>query len=366
MSARPLRPGLSRRAFGATVATATFALIAACGSDSDDSGSTGAGSGEGTAAGSDAFPVSIEHKFGTAEIPAKPTKVVVVGLVEQDALLALGTVPIATTKWFGENEGAIWPWAKDKLGSGAVPELLDSTDGIQFEKIAALQPDLIVGMYSGVTQEDYDKLAQIAPTVLAPKDTNDYAVAWDVITPTIGRALGLEAEAQKLVDEVNARFETARADNPGFAGQTALMATLYEGYYVYAEEDPRGQFLKSLGFSLPDGLAEAVGEEFGASISKERIDLLDTDALVWLVPDPVKDKAGLEADGLYNKLAVNTEGRAVYLSDGTEGGAPLSDLGAATSFVTVLSLPFLIENLVPLIAQAADGDPATAVEDESA
>ncbi len=84
------------------------------------------------------------------------------------------------------------------------------------------------------------------------------------------------------------------------------------------------------------------------------------------MPDPVKDKAGLEADGLYNKLAVNTEGRAVYLSDGTEGGAPLSDLGAATSFVTVLSLPFLIENLVPLIAQAADGDPATAVEDESA
>ncbi|GAB3239819.1 ABC transporter substrate-binding protein [Kineosporia babensis] len=365
MSARLVRSGLSRRAFGATIATATLALVAACGSDSDGDSSTAPGSGADADAASDAFPVTIEHKFGSTEIPAKPTKVVVVGLVEQDALLALGTVPIATTEWFGAKEGAIWPWATDKLGGAAVPEVLNSTDGIQFEKVAALQPDLIVGMYSGVTQEDYDKLQQIAPTLPAPKDAKDYGVAWDVITPTLGKALGMEAEAQKLVDEVNAQFEQVRADNPGFAEQIALMATLYEGYYVYSEEDPRGQFLKSLGFSLPDGLAEAVGDQFGASISKERIELLDVDALVWLVPDPVKDKAGLAADNLYNKLDVFKDARDVYLSDGTDGGAPLSELGAATSFVTVLSLPFLIEELVPLITQAADGDPATAVGDES-
>jgi hypothetical protein len=31
----------------------------------------------------------------------------VVGLLEQDALLALGVVPVATTEWFGEHPGAV-------------------------------------------------------------------------------------------------------------------------------------------------------------------------------------------------------------------------------------------------------------------
>ncbi len=109
-----------------------------------------------------------------------------------------------------------------------MPTVLDSTDGIQFEQIASLQPDLIIGMYSNVAQEDYDKLSKIAPTLPAPKDSNDYAVAWDVITTTVGKALGQSEAAQKLVDDVNAQFEEAKTANPGFTGKTGLMATLYE------------------------------------------------------------------------------------------------------------------------------------------
>ncbi|MBT0772269.1 iron-siderophore ABC transporter substrate-binding protein [Kineosporia sp. J2-2] len=363
MSPRSARPVLSRRAFGATLATAGLALVAACGSDDDTS--SGAGGGATNGASTDAFPVSIEHKFGTTEITAAPSKVVVVGLVEQDALLALGVVPIATTHWFGSHEGEIWPWATEKLGGSALPTSLDNTDGIQFEQIAALQPDLIVGMYSDVSQEDYDKLSQIAPTLPAPEGANDYAVAWDVITTTVGRAVGRSAAAEKLVADVNEQFAAARSANPGLEGKTGLMATLYQGYYVYAEDDPRGQFLKSLGLTLPKGLADAVGGEFGANISKERVGLLDVDALVWLVPNAKTDKAGLAADNLYNKLDVYQNGGDVYLNDGSDDGVE-STLGSATSFATVLSVPYLIENLVPMIARAADGDPATEVEDESA
>src|SRR4051812_46287304 len=134
------RPTLSRRAFGGALAAAALALVAACGDDAaSSSGSAAPGS-----AGS--FPVSIEHKFGTTKIEKTPQRVVVVGLTEQDALLALGVVPVATTKWFGENPGEIWPWAKAKLGPAALPQVLTNTDGIQFEKVAALKPDLIVGL----------------------------------------------------------------------------------------------------------------------------------------------------------------------------------------------------------------------------
>ena len=78
-----------------------------------------------------AFPVTIEHKYGTTTIEAAPERVVVAGLREQDALLALGVVPVATTEWFGKHPGAIFPWATDELGDGKVPTVLASTDGLR-------------------------------------------------------------------------------------------------------------------------------------------------------------------------------------------------------------------------------------------
>ena len=89
-------------------------MLAACGSDDDDSApnaSSAAGGAEPRA-----FPVTIAHKYGSTTIESKPERVVVAGLREQDALLALGVVPVATTEWFGEHPGAIFPWATGRAG----------------------------------------------------------------------------------------------------------------------------------------------------------------------------------------------------------------------------------------------------------
>jgi len=43
--------------------------------------------------------------------------------------------------------------------------------------------------------------------------------------------------------------------------------------------------------------------------------------------------------------------------------ASTGDLGAA-SFVSVLSIPFLLDDLVPMLANAVDGDPGTVVPDD--
>ena len=51
----------------------------------------------------------------------------------------------------------------------ATTEQYSETDGIDFDAIAALNPDVILGVYSGLTQEDYDKLSEIAPTVAYPE-----------------------------------------------------------------------------------------------------------------------------------------------------------------------------------------------------
>jgi iron complex transport system substrate-binding protein len=73
---------------------------------------------------------------------------------------------------------------------------------------------------------------------------------------------------------------------------------------------------------------------------------------VWLDYEAAEGAAGAE---VYEALPVHTEGREVHLDSFDD------PLGGATSFVTVLSLPFLLEDLVPRLALAVDGDPATVV-----
>ncbi|MGN9845506.1 iron-siderophore ABC transporter substrate-binding protein [Nonomuraea sp. H19] len=312
--------------------------------------STGTGA---TAAG--ALPVTMTHKYGSTTIPAAPKRVVTVGLVEQDALLALGIVPVATTEWFGGHPGAIGPWAKDKLGSAAVPQVLkDTGSGPQFEKIAALKPDLILGLYSGLTQEQYTTLSKIAPTVAQPKEYIDFGIPWDELTRKVGVAAGKPAEGDALVKQIEARFAQVQKDNPAFKGATALMATVYEGYFVFGSQDSRSRLLGSLGFQLPTGLDQAIGDKFGANISRERLDLVDTGVIVWSVADIAKGQAELHGDTVYNKLKVVKEGREVFLQENTPQGD-------AVAFLTVLSLPYVLDSLVPKLAAAVDGDPATKV-----
>ncbi|XVV16465.1 iron-siderophore ABC transporter substrate-binding protein [Actinoplanes sp. CA-131856] len=333
-----------------SVLAAAVVMLGACGSgDSGESPSSTTASGA-----TDTFPVSIEHKYGTTEIKAEPKRIVVAGLTEQDSLLALGVVPVATTEWFGEHPGAIWPWAQDELGANAKPAVLSNTDGYQFEKIAAQRPDLIIGLYSGITQSDYDTLSKIAPVVAQPKGGIDYGISWQDTLRTVAKSVGRTAQGEKIVTDVEGRITAAKSAHPEFAGKSALMATTWEGYYVYGTKDPRGRLLTDLGFTLPADLDALTGKEFGVSISRERTDLLDVDAMVWLVPNYETDKAKIHADALYAKLKVKTEARDVFLEDEEL-------LGGATSFISPLSLPFLLDGLVPQLAAAVDGNPATAV-----
>ena len=52
-----------------------------------------------------AYPLTIEHKHGSTTIDKAPERIVTVGLLEQDPLLALGVTPVGTTEWFGEHPG---------------------------------------------------------------------------------------------------------------------------------------------------------------------------------------------------------------------------------------------------------------------
>jgi iron complex transport system substrate-binding protein len=324
-----------------TVGLLALGLLAGCGDDTTPRASS---------APAGAFPVTIEHKFGATTIESEPKRVVVVGLREQDSLLALGIVPVGTTEWYGEHAGAIFPWAEQALGDAKKPEVLSFTDGIQYERVAALAPDLILAVYSGLNLKDYDTLSKIAPVVAQPPGQVDWGSSWqDEITIT-GKAVGKAKEAEGLKAKAEQQLADAAKAHPEFKGQTAAVATPYQGIYVYGPQDARSRLLTDLGFTFPAELEDIGGKEFGGQLSDEKLDLLDVGALLWFAdPGP---EAKLMKNAVYSKLAVRKEGRDIYLPEkGT--------LYEATSFISVLSIPLLVDQLVPKLAAAADGDPAT-------
>jgi iron complex transport system substrate-binding protein len=328
------------------LAAAVLLTLTACGEEEAGAGGTPAKS----AAEPGALPVTIEHKFGETTIEEPPQRVVVAGLREQDSLLALGIVPVGTTEWYGEHPGAIFPWAEEALGDAPRPKVLPFDDGIQFEQIAALRPDLILAIYSGLTQKDHDTLSKIAPTVAQPPGQVDWGSSWQDELLITGKAVGKPKEAERLRDEAEQALADAAAAHPEFKGQTAAVASAYQGVYVYGPQDARSRLLVDLGFTFPEELEDVGGEEFGGQLSGERIDLLDVGALLWFAdPGPAEKIRG---NRTYSRLAVSTEGRDVFLPEkGT--------LYEATSFISVLSIPLLVDELVPSLAAAADGDPAT-------
>ncbi|MCK9494364.1 MAG: iron-siderophore ABC transporter substrate-binding protein [Dehalococcoidia bacterium] len=340
----------TRRQFitGVGAAALAAAFLAACGDDDDPAESTPEATSE---------VRSIEHMYGTTEITGIPSRVVTVGWTEQDALLALGVVPVGTTAWVGDAPGAIHPWAEDELGDAALPEVLDDGDGIQFERIATLEPDLIVALYvpMGLSQEDYNRLSAIAPTIAPPAGVTDGGISWQDLTRTVGIAVGKEEQAAEVIASVEARFTQAKEDHPEFVGALGINAyPSGDSYQAYPPPDPGGQLMTALGFVVPPVIVEEAAGAAWVEISAERVSIFDIDVVLWLVEDDAKREM-LLADPLYAGLDVAKEGRHVFLAyDG-----PTSVLASATSMQTVLSLPFLLDAVVPMLAAALDGDPAT-------
>src|SRR4051794_34409129 len=86
-------------------ALAIAALVAGCGS-TDDGGGDG-----GTAATGGAFPVSIDHTFGSTTIPSQPERIVVLGWSAQDVVYALGVTPVGMPSYpYGGGDDGVLPW----------------------------------------------------------------------------------------------------------------------------------------------------------------------------------------------------------------------------------------------------------------
>ena len=138
--------------------------------------------------------IKVKHKYGELLLTALPQRIVSVGVTDQDDILALGLKPLAVKEWFGHQPDAVWPWAQDELGT-AKPVVL-GVSGLDYEIIASLKPDLIIGVSSAMDEKQYKKLSLIAPTLAQSGDYADWAMPWQARHLMIGNALGLPKKSE--------------------------------------------------------------------------------------------------------------------------------------------------------------------------
>jgi iron complex transport system substrate-binding protein len=312
-----------------------LALVAtACGGDADASDGGGSTGGEADAP---AGAVTIDHVYGSTTLEQTPERIVALDLQWADVLVALDG-PLVGAALDPQVEGGRHPWQEDYPDS---VEEIEVTDAIPFERVAALEPDLIVISWAAETEEVYEQLTAIAPTIATLGDRQ--VDTWQDITTAAGEVLGTQDEAASLIEEVDGQAAAVAEELPGLAGKTYALANYVPGDTIYVVADPddgAATFFAQLGLQIdPELLELADGANGRFELSLERIDELDSDLLLLLTngTDPA-DIPGYDA-----------------LPAVESGAVSILDLSTATAVNTPspLSLPWALDTLRPALEAAA-------------
>lgn len=112
---------------------------------------------------------------------------------------------------------------------------------------------------------------------------------------------------------------------------------------LLSEQDVRTRVFTNLGFEVPESLNALFGDQFYAFISTEQLRLLDAaDVVVWHQMAWSPGRKAIEQNPIYRTLRIAREGRHLFL----EG-----EIDDALQFGTVLSLPYLLDHLVPMLEE---------------
>jgi iron complex transport system substrate-binding protein len=324
-------------------AVLAVSLLAGCGRGGEPPAAAADTDGSDAAA---AFPATIDHTFGSTTIEDRPERVVVLGWSAQDVVYALGVAPVGMPSYpFGGGDDGVLPW-NDEYYDPETTTLLDTADGPPLEQIAALQPDVILAPYEGFEQGVYDDLSGIAPTVAYPGEP--WTTPWREQTLMIGQALGLEAEAEELIAETEDAVAQVAGEHPEFEGLDFAYTSMgAEALYLYLPTDPRVQLIEDLGLTVAPSVEELGGNSdssFFAQLSLEQAPAIESDVLIGFADGMTADE--VVSSDLYASVPAIERDAAVVLDDQT--------VAAAASSVSVLAIPYVLDQLVDGLAAAAN------------
>ncbi len=216
----------------------------------------------------DITPVRVvSHAMGETKVPLHPQRIIVLGGL--DNVLALGIKPIGATT-LGDNNFleylANLTEGIEKIGQNGQPNL---------EKILALKPDLILGLYWDA--ELYEQLSQIAPTVLA-----DGELDWKQWLTKFGEAVGEPDKAENLLREYDQRIKYLRQKLGNNLAQTQVSLVNFWANFtrIYMNLSFSGSIIQEIGLSRPPSENKAKNHE---NISLELIPQIGGDAIFLIL-----------------------------------------------------------------------------------
>ncbi len=214
------------------------------------------------------------------QVPAAPQKVVALSEPTLDASLALGIEPIGTTA--GRGQSGVSSYLADKAGKAEVVATVAEAD---MEKLAALQPDLILLDETTAVKGEVAKLQAIAPTVVTAKLNEDWTNAFTATAD----ALNKKARATELLDGFEADVASTTKRLGSNAGAVVSVIRWQNGApsVVGRGVGHVGATLTALGLDRPKD-QQGTGTGHSEPVSLEKLSTIDGD---WLFFGALGDKA---------------------------------------------------------------------------
>ncbi len=328
----------------------TMLLIFGCSADkSNSTGKTDKGTDKATSE----YPLVVKHAFGETVIDKKPERVATISWANHDVALALGVVPVgfSAANYGVQDDSGLLPWTTDKLKELGVdtPVIFQDTDGLDFEAISDTNPDVILAAYSGITQEEYDTLSEIAPVIAY--QSSPWLASWreQVTFNSIG--LGMEKEGKQLIADTEKLIQEKASEYPEIKGKKAafvsLSATDLSKFYIYTPKDPRGEFLTELGMEYPESITSQIKDpnSFYLELSAENSDMLN-DVDLFVSYGEKNTLKALQDDPILGKIPAVQRGSVVIIGDNT----PL----AAAGNPNPLAIEYSIDEYLQLLSEAAN------------
>lgn len=331
--------------------TAMIAALAGC---SDSSNDTSSDDTDATidSESSTEEQIVIEHAFGETVLDSVPERVATVQWGNQDVALALGVVPVGfSAANFGvQDDSGLLPWTAEKLEELGEedPNVFQDTDGLDFEAIADSQPDVILAAYSGITEEDFNLLSEIAPVVAYP--TSPWTTSWRDHVLMNAEGMGLKEQGEQLIEDTEQLIDEKLAEYPEIEGKTVawvnFSATDMSNLHLYTPTDTRVAFLtEELNMEFPQEIKDELSneEDFSFNLSAENADILNNvDVILGYGDDDLFE--ALQSDARLGQIPAIERGSVAFINGGSE-------LGAAGT-PNPLSISYTLDEYLELIGDA--------------
>lgn len=300
-------------------------LTTACSSDNSDDSSSGNSNSDDSY-----YPHTMAMENGDVTINKKPERVIALGASSTATLLDLEITPIATSidPITVDTQSPWLPEMVKEISDGS----LRSNGELQYERIAELSPDLIVGSSSQFRDKDtFEKLNAIAPTVSA--NTGAKIPDWDEQLLAVAESLNEIELAERLISETKSKFQEV-------GSHVANISEVSYTFVGYTSSDDGFKYGNGSIFEL-FGMTPSVNQDNGGqgSISMENVSQLDSDMLfVWPYPDDRKEE--LENNTAFKSLDVVKRGDVHFMSYAE---------AAAINDTDPMALDWLLDKLTPSI-----------------